>query len=258
DFRDEFLAELRLEAMAIGNLETELATREGRLVADALAPSLAETQIPDLVPLRAEPDLPELIPDTTRNESVVLRYLQGPDRSLESRARLAVLGQLISTPFYQQLRTEEQLGYVVNAGYSPLLDAPGIGLLVQSPETQSEAIQARIDAFLVDFATRLETLDEESLAPYRQAVHDTLVRRDTSLSGKANRLWRAMSFGDTDFDERERLAEQALAVTTDDLRALWPELREQAVANVTFDPGDEPSDVVELTRHLDPLPEPDA
>ena len=258
DFRDEFLAELRLEAMAIGNLETELATREGRLVADALAPSLAETQIPDLVPLRAEPDLPELIPDTTRNESVVLRYLQGPDRSLESRARLAVLGQLISTPFYQQLRTEEQLGYVVNAGYSPLLDAPGIGLLVQSPETQSEAIQARIDAFLVDFATRLETLDEESLAPYRQAVHDSLVRRDTSLSGKANRLWRAMSFGDTDFDERERLAEQALAVTTDDLRALWPELREQAVANVTFDPGDEPSDVVELTRHLDPLPEPDA
>lgn len=258
DFRDGFLDKLRLEAMAVGNLDAELATHEGRLVADALAPGLAEAQIPDLVPLRAEPDLPELVPDTTRNESVVLRYLQGPDRSLESRARLAVLGQLIDTPFYQQLRTEEQLGYVVNAGYSPLLDAPGIGLLVQSPETQSEAIQARIDAFLADFASRLVTLDEESLAPYRQSVHDSLVRRDTSLSGKANRLWRAMSFGDTDFDERERLAEEALAVTADDLRALWPELREEAVASVTFDPGDEPSDVVELTRHLDPLPEPDA
>ena len=257
DYREAFLAELRLEAMAVGNLDAELATREARLMADALSPHLTEEQIPDLMPLRADSALPALVPLTTRQESLVLRYLQGPDRSLESQARLAVLGRLIDTPFYQRLRTEEQLGYVVSAGYSPLMDAPGIGLLVQSPDTESATIQARIDAFLDDFEGRLDALDDDDLAPYRQAVHDSLLRRDTGLSSRANRLWQAMSFGDIEFDRRERLAARALVVSADDLREAWPLLREAAVASVTFDPGDEPSDVAELTRHLAPLPEAD-
>ncbi|QTF93286.1 insulinase family protein, partial [Halomonas sp. BM-2019] len=130
DYRDALLAELRLEAMAVGNLEAEEAARLGRRVAEALAPSLAADAIPDLTPLRADPELPSLTPHTSREESLVLRYLQGPDRTLASQARLAVLGRLIETPFYQRLRTQEQLGYVVHAGYSPMLDAPGLGLLV--------------------------------------------------------------------------------------------------------------------------------
>ncbi|MEQ6890336.1 insulinase family protein [Halomonas sp. CS7] len=256
DFRERFLAELHLEAMAVGNLTSELAGREARQVAEALAPTLTTEAIPDLTPLQAE-DLPELIPTTTREDSLVLRYLQGPDRSLQSQARLAVLGQLLETPFYQRLRTEQQLGYVVNAGYSPMLDAPGISLLVQSPDTDSEAIQGHIDTFLDDFAQRLGALDDDELAPYRQAVHDALMQRDTSLSGRTNRLWRALANDDTDFDRHRRLAERVLTVTADELRTAWPALGDSAVARVSFDPGDEPSDVLALSRHLAPLPEDD-
>lgn len=253
-FRERFLDELRLEAMAVGNLEAGPAEAQVQRVAETLSPTLAEEAIPDLVPLQAE-DLPALTPATSREESLVLRYLQGPDRSIDSQARLAVLGQLLETPFYQRLRTEEQLGYVVNARYSPMLDAPGISLLVQSPETRSEAIQARIDAFLDDFAERLETLDDDALAPYRQAVHDQLMQRDNSLSERTNRLWRALAYGDTAFDRQRRLADQALSVTAESLREAWPALREDAVARVSFDPGDEPSDVLSLSHQLEPLPE---
>ncbi|WP_416139409.1 insulinase family protein [Halomonas sp. HK25] len=255
DFRDALLAELRLEAMAVGNLAGDEAEALGRRVAERLIPSLEASAIPDLTPLRADADLPSLTPHTSREESVVLRYLQGPDRSLASQAQLAVLGQLIDTPFYQRLRTEEQLGYVVNAGYSPMLDAPGLALLVQSPDTESAAIDARIDAFLDDFETTLAALDDETLIPNRQAVHDRLTQRDTSLAGRAGRLWQAMSFGDIEFDRRERLAERALAVSADELRELWPNLRQAAVARVAFDPGSEPDDVLALTQHLEPLPE---
>ena len=92
------------------------------------------------------------------------------------------------------------------------------------------------------------------MAPYRQAVHDSLLQRDTSLPGLTNRLWRALSFGDTGFDRRERLAQQVLAVTADDLRQTWPALLESATLAVTYDPGDEPSNTAELTRHLEPMP----
>ncbi len=255
DYREAFLDDLHLEAMAVGNLGHEAATRQARRVAETLAPQLAKSAIPDLTPLQASRDLPALTPDTARDESLVMRYLQGPDRSLDSQARLAVLGRLLETPFYQQLRTEQQLGYVVNAGYRPLLDAPGIGLLVQSPDTDSTTIQSRIDAFLAAFGARLEGLDEAALAPYRQAVHDDLLRRDTGLPERTNRLWRALAMDDTAFDKRQRLAERVLAVTPEALRDAWPSLLNDAVVHITHDPGDPPSDIMALKDDLPPLPD---
>ncbi|APX91796.1 peptidase M16 [Halomonas sp. 1513] len=256
EFRRQFLDELRLEAMVVGNLPAELAEREAQMVADALRPQLGEDDIPRLEPLRAS-DLAPLHPDTARQESLVLRYLQGADRSLDSQARLAVLAQLIDTPFYTRLRTEEQLGYIVNAGYSPLLDAPGVALVVQSPETDSATIGERIDAFLDDFEARLEDLEDDDIAAYRQSVRDRLLTRDTSLGGLTNRQWQALAYGDTDFDRRERLAARVMEVSADELREVWPSLRRDAVVDVTFDPGDEASDVASASEGLEPLPLPD-
>ncbi|WP_016856348.1 insulinase family protein [Halomonas smyrnensis] len=256
-FRDDFLADLHLEAMAVGNQETEAATRQARAVAEALSPRLPTSAIPELTPLRVGEGLPALTPDTARDEYLVMRYLQGPDRSLDSQARLAVLGRLLETPFYQQLRTEQQLGYVVNAGYRPLLDAPGLGFLVQSPGTDSATIQQRIDAFLSGFGERLGELDDAALAPYRQAVHDDLLTRDPSLSARTNRLWQALAVSDGDFERRRRLAERALTVTPEALRELWPSLVDGAAVQITHDPGDAASDVMALKADLPPLPDGD-
>lgn len=253
DYRHQFLDALRLEAMVVGNLPAELAEREARMVAAALRPQLGEDDIPRLEPLRAA-GLDPLHPDTERQESLVLRYLQGPDRSLASQARLAVLAQWISSPFYTQLRTMEQLGYVVTASYAPLLDAPGIALIVQSPETDSATIGERIDAFLDDAEERLAALDDEELAAYRQSVRDRLLTRDASLGALTNRQWQALAYGDDEFNRRERLAAHVMEVGVDDLRDMLPALRGDAVVNVTFDPGDEPSEVTRVSEALEPLP----
>lgn len=253
EYRRQFLDALRIEAMVVGNLPADLAEREARMVAGALRPRLTENDIPRLEPLRAD-GLEALHPDTQRQESLVLRYLQGPDRSLDSQARLAVLAQLIDAPFYTRLRTEEQLGYIVNASYSPLLDAPGLALIVQSPETDSDTIGERIDVFLDDIDERLAALDDEDIAAYRQSVRDRLLTRDTSLGALTNRQWQALAYGDTEFDRRERLAARVMQIDTDELRDAWSELRGDAVVNVTFDPGDEPSDVASLSESLSPLP----
>ncbi|GAA0575442.1 insulinase family protein [Halomonas salifodinae] len=253
-YRRDFLDALHIEAMAVGDLDAALASQEAQLVFDALAPRLDAEAIPSLTPLAAR-QLPPLRPDSQRQESLLLRYLQGPDRSLASQAELAVLGQLLSTPFYTRLRTEEQLGYVVNAGYRPLLDAPGIALLVQSPETGSQAIGERIDAFLETFDASLADLDDAALAPYRQAVRDQLLARDTSLGQLTDRLWRGLALGDDTFDRRERLAAEVMAVDGERLRRAWQALRQRDPLDVAFDPGDEPSDVLTLSRSLAPLPE---
>ena len=176
DFRERFLDELHLQALVVGNLEESLARDEAEQAIAALEPSLGADAITDLQVLKAV-DLPSLTPDSSRDESLLIRYLQGPDQGIATQARIAVLGKLLETPFYQQLRTEQQLGYIVSAGYSPLLHAPGISLLVQSPSTQSDELKARVSDFLDRVPERLDSLDDDTLATYRQAVHDEITQQ---------------------------------------------------------------------------------
>lgn len=254
EFRKHFLSQLFIESMVVGNLPQELARREGLLVANALSPRLDKETIPRLEILDVADNAPTLHPHSTRNDNAVLRYLQGPDRSMTSQASLAVLGRMIDTPFYSQLRTEEQLGYVVNASYQPLLDTPGLSLLVQSPGAGPEHIQARMDAFLNDFDERIATLDEAALAPYRDAVSDRLLERDPSLGRLTSRLWYELAYDDTHFNRRERLAEQVRTLNVGTIQRAWQALREAPVQAVTFSAGDAPSDVEALTDDYDTLP----
>ncbi len=242
NFRRRFLDDLYIDAMAVGNLNAEQAQEQANLIRGALTPRLTRDDIPPLTPLEVSSESEILHPHSTREESLVLRYLQGRDTSVEEQARLSVLAQWLDTPFYQQLRTEEQLGYIVNAGYSPMLEAPGISLIVQSPDVDSSTIAERMDAFMEAAEARLNTLSNGELAAHRQAVHDRLNQRDTSLPRMANRYWQATALDEVRFDRREQLAALALDVSVEELQSLWPELLSRQL-DIRFNPGDSPSDI---------------
>ncbi|MWJ27402.1 peptidase M16 [Halomonas sp. ZH2S] len=256
DFRQRFVDGLYVDAMAVGNLTPEQAQAQAKQLRAMLLPRLTRRDIPSLTPLAVGDDAPLLHPHSERNESLVLRYLQGNERSLQEQAALSVLGQWLDTPFYQRLRTEQQLGYVVNAGYSPLLDAPGIALMVQSSDVDSAGIAEHIDTFLKNTGTRLVALDEADLAPYRQAVHDQLQQRATSLGSLANRYWQATALDEINFERREQHAARALEVSVDTLQTLWPSLLEQSL-DIRFDPGVTPSELQEFRESRPPLPSAD-
>jgi len=253
-YRDAFLGHLYLQGMAVGNLSADLARREGLQVANMLEPQLTSSDIPDLSPLAVPETPPTLHPRSTRNDAAVLRYLQGPDRSLSSQARLAVLGKMLESPFYNQLRTQEQLGYIVSAGYSPVLDAPGLAMLVQSPDTPRKRIAARMDAFLEDFDTRIKALDDSDLAPYRDAVSSQLRERANSLGELTNRHWQTLAYAEPNFSRREKLADRVEAVDASTIRRAWHALRHTRPLTVSYDAHTQPSNVMALTRDFQPLP----
>lgn len=252
DFRKRFLSGLYVDAMAVGNLDADLAREQADIMRNQLRPRLARADIPELTPL-AISDMPSILnPQSTREESLVLRYLQGRNPTPKEQAVISVIAQWLETPFYQKLRTEEQLGYIVNAGYSPLLEAPGIALLVQSPDVDSETVAEHMDTFLENAGQALEQLDDEALAPYRRAVHDRLRQRDTSLAGMANRYWQATALSDIRFDRQETLANLALEVSVEDIQAAWPALQSHQL-DVRYNPGDTPSSVADYREALTPF-----
>ncbi|MDX5335023.1 MAG: insulinase family protein, partial [Marinobacter sp.] len=184
-------------------------------------------------------------------------YLQGRDTSYEERARFRLLAQILSSPFYEDIRTNRQLGYIVYATAFEILETPALGLVVQSPEATAEAIDQAVMEFAEGYADRLAELTSERLAREKQAVISQLLQRDRQLGEVSGRYWREIDRGNTAFDSRERLAEAIQKVTLDQLKTTFRNAmieRQRALLVVTGDDGENSRSVLDRLRQRDAVP----
>ncbi|MCK9468676.1 MAG: insulinase family protein [Porticoccaceae bacterium] len=154
-------------------------------------------------------------------DSAALLFLQGEEDTLDERARFALLQKLTEAPFYSELRTERQLGYVVGNSISPMHRVPGLLFYVQSPGHDSELLQKEIDAFLERFESRLNELDEEGFERIRQAVLAGIEEQPKNVMELAGRHLESMQLGYNDFDFRPQLAAAIRTVSLDELHAAY-------------------------------------
>ncbi|WP_263078955.1 insulinase family protein [Endozoicomonas sp. Mp262] len=151
------------------------------------------------------------------NDSVFIAYYQRPETDNHERARYALLGRLLATPFFNSLRTEQQLGYVVLAGARPVEKHPGMIFVVQSPKLDPLGLEARVDTFLKQQKDRMAKLTEEELKQYQQGLMGDLLKRDANLDERGSRFWQAINSQET-FDNREKIAEEISKMTVADMQ----------------------------------------
>ena len=119
------------------------------------APRIAALPAGRAVTLRSD------VPNADDVNAAVVLYLQldRPDPSPRARATLRLLTQLLKEPCFSQLRTREQLGYIVFSGLhrfgGPGSCVEGITVRVVSKTTGPDALLERIDAFLASFRAAL-------------------------------------------------------------------------------------------------------
>jgi hypothetical protein len=100
-------------------------------------------------------------------------------------ALCALLGSLLQVPFFEQLRTKEQLGYLVSAGAATLGCGSILALrfTVQSSLASCAHIEGRIKAFLEGFPGVLAGWGEEGVRE-RAAVLAARVREPSKTPGE--------------------------------------------------------------------------
>nr|WP_286010043.1 insulinase family protein [Larsenimonas salina] len=233
-FRIQFLERLHLDALTVGNLTRPQAEHTLGMIQKRLRPTLGSNAIPSLAamrPTQAQP--PWSVPVKDPNHAA-LTYLVWPDANDTSRAAAAVLGAWLESPFYSTLRTREQLGYLVSAGYQPLIDVPRLAFVVQSPETSGIDLSHRIDRF-IDAQTPPATPAE--LAPFKQSVIHALKQPALTLSELANRHWQAQAFGQLGHDPRTRLIDAVNALTPATLQHEWSQVVREPAFKLVADPA---------------------
>ncbi|MCK9563229.1 MAG: insulinase family protein, partial [Bacteroidales bacterium] len=224
-FADELFARSHARFYSGGNLDrdTAIAMAAGvdrRLgLGDGDGEAVAVTyRVHDLA---ARDDLAVFPVFIDHEDSAALLFLQGEEDTLDERARFALLQKITEAPFYSELRTERQLGYVVGNDISPMHRVPGLVFYAQSPGHDSKLLQEEIDAFLARFESRLEALGEEDFERIRQAVLAGIEEQPKNLMELAGRHLESMQLGYNNFDFRPQLAAAIRAVGLDDLRAAY-------------------------------------
>jgi secreted Zn-dependent insulinase-like peptidase len=131
------------------------------------------------------------------------------------------MAQILEAPFYNQLRTEKQLGYVVNVGSLPLLDVPGMSFLIQSPTSAPLALEGEIDDFLRRFEQVIAAMPDAVFDEHKAGLLSRINNRDERLRQRSDRYWNELDLGHLAFDFRERLAEAVSALDRDELISFY-------------------------------------
>ncbi len=131
----------------------------------------------------------------------------------QSMANSAMLSQIVQPWFYNQLRTEEQLGYAVFAFRMPVGRQWGIGFLLQSNSKQPAYLMQRYQAFYPQAEQRLRTMSQADFTQYQQAMLNDLRQRPQTLNEEADRFSRDFDRQNNDFDTRQKLMEQVQLLT---------------------------------------------
>ncbi|WFD22426.1 insulysin [Malassezia equina] len=127
----------------------------------------------------------------------------GDPNDVQLRARLALFAQIANEPCFDQLRTKEQLGYLVYSGVRMSIGQAGFHVIVQS-ERDSDYLESRVDAFLAQLLCQLRSMRADEFEAHRRSLIHKRLESVKNLAEETNRFWRSIRSGYFDFLNRER------------------------------------------------------
>jgi len=210
-----------VKAYAGGMVDAETAQRmASRVLARlAIAPERPPRLDHEVRRLRPQSTLPRWGVETEQPDRAALLYLQGASDTLAERARFALLQKITEEPFYTEIRTEKQLGYVVGSQLMPSNRVPGMLFYAQSPRADAPRLMAEMEQFLAARCQVLDTMDDAELERFKQATLAGIEERPKNMLEQAARHNESLALDYRNFDFRPRLAEAVRAETLVDLKS---------------------------------------
>jgi insulysin len=178
------------------------------------------------------------------NDQAVILYVQSPSDTLADKAKMSVLRQMMKSPFYSSLRTEQQLGYIVFMGSLRLKEVPGSVFVVQSPSASVDDIQDAVTQFIADFSEKLP----DDIDVFKQAVITQLLETPPSLSASANVFWSNIIHSGGRINRRQQLIDAIQKVSSDELKQYYQQVMSSS-AHALWQYSREPDDKSEQSLY---------
>lgn len=220
------LSELHVEGLCHGNLSEDEATNISNIFNKAFSvhPLPLDLHNQDRVfCLSPKERLIRSMPvknDVEVNSVVELYFQIEQDKGSQAtqlRAVTDLFSNIIEEPFFNQLRTKEQLGYVVECGPRMTFRVLGFCFRVQSSNYNPCYLHQRIDSFVGGLHDLLEKLDDESFENHKNGLIANKLEKDPSLSYETGRYWTQIVDKRYQFDMPKLEAEELKAIKKSDV-----------------------------------------
>lgn len=140
------------------------------------------------------------------DDATYLLYIQGEGETVEERARIGLIARMLTARYFTALRTERQLGYVVNAFDNPIARHAGLVFTVQASSVGVAEIDALTQAFLDEQRSWFRGLSAEEFEAYKQGYLAPLERAgDLNHHDRIARLLDDLAHRTLTFDSRRQL-----------------------------------------------------
>jgi insulysin len=96
------------------------------------------------------------------NNSAICNLFQVGHYKPALSSRLALLAHVINEPCFNELRTNEQLGYLVFSGVSEHAGVVFLRFIIQSSTYPADYLDSRTEAFLFDYRNKLVAMNAET------------------------------------------------------------------------------------------------
>lgn len=204
-FFPQLLKQMHIELLVQGNQYKEDALHITDLVQSTLKPKrLPPSQWPSRRSIMMPQGSDYLYQRTLANPDNInhcIEYIifigNNIDRPL--RAKMLLLGDLTSEPCFNQLRTKEQLGYVVFSGAMYLGNTAAYRVLIQS-EKDCGYLEKRIDTFLTGYESALRDMPAEEFEAHKIGLINKRLEKLKNLSGEVSRFWNHIANENLDFE----------------------------------------------------------
>ena len=222
NFYPQLLRHVHIEILCHGNIYKETALRITDLVETTLKPrALPPTQWQItrnlLLPPGHDCTYRRTLGDPANVNHCIEYYVfvgNNMDRIL--RAKLLLLAQLTDEVGFDQLRTKEQLGYIVFTGVRMQATTMGYRVIIQS-ERPTEYLEERINAFLASFARGLDAMPEAEFESHKKSLINKRLEKLKNLDEESAQLWGHISNEYFDFQQKERDVEHIKPLAKSDL-----------------------------------------
>mmetsp|Transcript_8617 Transcript_8617/g.16664 ORF Transcript_8617/g.16664 Transcript_8617/m.16664 type:complete len:1167 (+) Transcript_8617:145-3645(+) len=151
--------------------------------------------------------------------------IQGLSEEPKEHVLMELVGAIVGERFYDELRTRQQLGYIVSSGIRGVGKTKSLGFIVQSSSAKNEKLTNEIMKYLDNIRPQyLEKLKDGDFAVYVKSLIDRKTEPDKQLATETTRNWAEISSGRMQFDRAQREVGALLDLTKEDLLEFWDKM----------------------------------
>lgn len=229
DFYPTLLERTFIEAFVHGNVNTTealdlVAIVEKNISIDSLTPferirTMRSHIPPENVKVIQFYDVPN--PDNLNSAIDFVLYIGYlSDDTLYAHGNL--LAQISSEPIFDQLRTREQLGYMVFSGLRKQGETFGFRVIVQS-EKDPVFLESRIENMLISLRESIENMTNEAFEKHKAALVVKVLEKEKNLAEASQHMWSHISTKRYDFDLKYYHSESIKKITKETLLQFFDE-----------------------------------